>query len=104
VHYVRAEAVGWIDEEWPGWVEVHLIEPDGTVVSIVEKVPILDYDDRVVPGIQFPVVLAIPCDVIDRATDDRGNRTVAIRLRCNVEDRQGRAVFKLDERALTARP
>jgi hypothetical protein len=46
--------------EWPGWVEVQFAESDGTTVSIVEKAPVVDHDDRVVPGVRFPVDVEIP--------------------------------------------
>jgi hypothetical protein len=103
VRCVRAEAVRWIDEEWPGWVEVQFTESDGTVVSIVEKVPVVDYDDRVVPGVRFPVDLEIQCDVLDWVAHPGGNRSAAIQLRFNVEDRHGRTVFNVDERLLSTR-
>jgi hypothetical protein len=46
VHYVHAEAVRWVDLEWPGWIEVHLREADGTVASLVDKAAIFDDADR----------------------------------------------------------
>jgi len=98
---VRAEAIRWIDEEWPGWVEVQFTESDGTVVSIVEKVPVVDYDGRVAPGVRFPVDLEIPCDVLDWVTHPGGDQSATIQLRFNVEDQHGRTVFNVDARVLS---
>jgi hypothetical protein len=92
---LRAEAVRWVDEDWPGWVEVQFIDSDGTVVSIVEKVPVVDYNDRVVPGVRFPVELEIPCDVLDWVAHLDGSRSATVRLRFSVEDRHGRTMFML---------
>ena len=61
MQYVRVEVVRWIDDEWPGWVEVHLTEADGTVVSLTDKVPVLAGDDRPAPGVDLPMSLEIPC-------------------------------------------
>ncbi|WP_433199823.1 hypothetical protein ACQP00_27680 [Dactylosporangium sp. CS-047395] len=97
MHHVRAQAVRWVEEDWPRWVEVHLVEADGTVVSIVEKVPVVDDTDRMVPGCAFPVELEIPCDVVDGSDE----RAVAIRLHHGIEDQQGRTLFHVDARSLT---
>jgi hypothetical protein len=101
---LRAEAVRWVDEDWPGWVEVQFIDSDGTVVSIVEKVPAVDYTDRVVPGVRFPVELEIPCDVLDWVAHLDGSRSATVRLRFSVEDRHGRTMFNVDEHLLAERP
>jgi len=103
VHYVHAEAVRWVDQEWPGWVEIRLFEADGTAVSIVEKVPVVDHDDRVAPGVEFPVALEIPCEIVDRAALRHGGGSLAIRLLCGVEDQAGRTVFNVYERAVITR-
>ncbi|WP_433365105.1 hypothetical protein ACQPZX_35190 [Actinoplanes sp. CA-142083] len=73
MHYVRAEAVRWIDIDWPGWVEVHLHESDGTVAVLVDEVPIFDDSDRLAPG-TLPVEVEIPCDVLEWVVDPADNR------------------------------
>jgi hypothetical protein len=84
-------------------VEVRLFEADGTAVSIVEKVPVVDYDGRVAPGVEFPVVLEVPCEVLDRTAGSDAGGSVAIRLWCGIEDQDGRAVFNVQERAVMTR-
>jgi hypothetical protein len=53
VHFVRAEAVRWVDHELPAWVEVQLRESNGTIVSLVDKAPIFDEAERLTPGPRF---------------------------------------------------
>jgi len=96
MHYVRAEAVRWVDQVWPGWVEVHLPESDGTVALLVDKVPVFDYDDRLVPGAELPMSIQIPCDVLDWFVGQGGIRSAFIRLHFDVEDQSGRTMFKVD--------
>ncbi|GIJ45324.1 hypothetical protein Val02_22100 [Virgisporangium aliadipatigenens] len=97
MYVVRVAAVRWVDEEWPGWVEVLLTESDGSVVSIVDKVPVLDGDGRLTPGGSLPVGLELPCDVLERRADGGA----VIRLRSDVEDRDGRTTFTVDGRSLS---
>jgi hypothetical protein len=103
MHYVRAEAVRWVDIEWPGWVKVHFRESDGTVVSLVDKVPIFDTGDRLILGTTLPAYVEIPCDVLERAADRAGNRSSLVRLGSNVEDQRGRTTFHVDEHTLVSR-
>src|SRR4051812_41976700 len=66
IHYVRAVAVRWVGVEWPGWVEVHFGESDGTVVSLADKVPIFDAGDRLAVGAVLPMELTILWEVLER--------------------------------------
>ena len=103
VNYVRAEAVRWSDAEWPGWVEVHLRESDGTISILIDKAPIFDYSGRLAPDVEFPVELEIPCDVLDRTVDEAGNQSVVVRLHFHVEDQQGRGTFRVGETDVASR-
>ncbi|WP_326557280.1 hypothetical protein [Micromonospora sp. NBC_01796] len=76
---------------------------DGTVVSLIDKVPVLDCDGRLAPGIDLPAELEIPCDVLDWSVDQAGRRSAIIRLHSNVEDRNGRTVFNVEASTLTSR-
>jgi hypothetical protein len=100
VHYVRGVAVRWVDVEWPGWVEVQFCESDGTVVSLVDKVPIFDASDCLTLGAALPTDVTIPCEVLERGADRIGNRSSLIRLRSNVEDQHGRTTFQVDEQLI----
>jgi len=102
VHFVRAEAVRWVDVEWPGWVEVRLHESDGTVVSLIDKVPVFDDGDRLTLETRLPAYVEVPCEVLEQAVDQAGNRSSLGRLRSNVEDQRGRTTFNIDEHTLVS--
>lgn len=104
MHHVRAEAVQWIDEEWPGRVEVHLTESDGDVASLIDKVPAFDYGDRLAPGVNLPVGIEVPCDVLEWVVDRAGNRSALIRLHSSIEDQNGRSVFNVNASNLASCP
>jgi hypothetical protein len=38
---VRAEAIRWVDDSFPGWIEVKVIDAAGRDHRIVDKVPVL---------------------------------------------------------------
>lgn len=98
--YLRAEAVRWVDLEWPGWVEVQFRESDGAVVSLVDKAPIFDASGRLAQGAELPAEVEIPCEVLEQATDRVGNRSSLVRLGSDVEDQNGRRTFNVDVRTL----
>ena len=104
MHYVRAEVVRWVDQEWPGWVEVHLTESDDTVALLVDKVPVFDCGDRLVPGVELPMSVEIPCHVLDWVVDQGGVRSAFVRLHFDVEDESGRTIFHVDGGGLDQRP
>ena len=66
VNYVKVEAVRWVDAEWPGWIEVHLREADGTTTAIIEKVPVLLSDELPAAEPEIPSQIDIPCDVLEQ--------------------------------------
>jgi hypothetical protein len=103
VHYVRAEVVQWVDNEWPGWVEVHLREADGTVVSLVDKGPDFDDGDRLILGTTLPADVGIPCEVLGWAVDQTSTRSSLVRLRSNVQDQRGRTTFHVDDNTRVSR-
>jgi hypothetical protein len=103
MYYVHAEVVRWVDDEWPGWVQVRLTESDGTVASLVDKVPIFDSDDRLEPGADLPIGIEIPCDLLDWTVDQGGKRTAHVRLHFHIEDQSGRRTFNVAEGALVQR-
>jgi hypothetical protein len=102
VYYVRTEAVRWIDDGWPGLVEVHLRETNGTVAAIVDKVPVLVDGDRLPEGAELPVEIGIPCDVVAWTLDETGNRCAAVRLHHSIQDEHGRGTFVVSESEVTS--
>jgi len=42
---VRAEALRWVSDDQPGWIEVGIVDGDGVEHRIIEKVPVLTRHD-----------------------------------------------------------
>ncbi|MFI7543828.1 hypothetical protein [Actinoplanes sp. NPDC049599] len=103
MYYVHAEVVRWVDEEWPGRVQVCLAESDGTVAMLVDKIPVFDSDDRLKPGTDLPIGIEIPCDLLGWTVKQGGKRTARVRLHFHVEDQDGRTTFNVTEGALVER-
>ena len=101
VYYIKVEVVRWVDDEWPGWIEAHLREADGTRAVIVEKVPILLSDEPPATEPGIPSRIDIPCDVLERDQDAAGYASVLVRLRSHVQDQHGRSVFRVPESDVT---
>ena len=38
---VRAQALRWVSDDQPGWIEVGLVDADGQEHRIIDKVPVL---------------------------------------------------------------
>lgn len=66
--YLKAEAVRWADNEFPGWVEITFGQADGSTARLVEKAPVVDGEDRLTPVAVYPVALELGCGIshVDR--------------------------------------
>lgn len=60
---VRARAVRWVSDDFPGRVEVHLDLTNGTVAKLIDKWPIFTADDCLRPDASYPIDLALACEV-----------------------------------------
>jgi hypothetical protein len=98
MNYVRAEAVRWIDEEWPGQVEIHLRVADGSTTTLTDKAPVFDGDDVLIPGAALPMAIEIPCDILRRTA-----RTATVRLHFALQDGAGKGTFDVSENDVIAR-
>jgi hypothetical protein len=58
---VRAQAIRWVDDSFPGWIEVKLIDAAGRDHRIVDKVPILTAVD-IRSDTSFPTELWVGAD------------------------------------------
>lgn len=95
MYSVRVQAVRWVDEAFPGWVEVHLHESNGTVTAVIDKVPVFDLDGTLTFGSKLPVDLDVPCDVLSRDVDNDGRHSAVVRLHFDLEDLNGRTSFRV---------
>jgi len=72
---VRAQAIRWIDDSFPGWIEVKVIDAAGRDHRIVDKVPVLTTLD-IRSDTCFPTELWIGA-----VTTDTGGEHVTARLK-----------------------
>lgn len=63
---VRATATRWESDDFPGWMEVVIVDADGQEHRVIEKVPVLSMD-KFTSATNFPVELWIrgTMDAID---------------------------------------
>lgn len=90
----------WVDEDWPGWIEVQFVVADGTTVSIIDKVPIFDGGDGFVPGAPLPAPVRVAADVIGWEPGPAGSRVAVVALRHHVQDGVGRSTFRVPADAI----
>ncbi|MFD5065250.1 MULTISPECIES: hypothetical protein [unclassified Streptomyces] len=65
---LQAEAVRWVDDEFPGWVEVQFSDAMGRRWSLVDKVPAFDVPEDLGPGSVYPLKVGVACVVIEAVT------------------------------------
>ena len=82
--YVVGTVVSWVDNAFPGWVEVVLHTVDGDV-SLVDKVPAFGFEVESIPS---PV--QVEC-VVDR----RGPDVVTVTLSHGIGDGSGASTFRV---------
>ncbi|WP_405492211.1 hypothetical protein [Nocardia sp. NBC_00511] len=77
--YIRAVAVRYEDDHFPGWVAAEFQLADGSTASFVAKVPEFQERARLTRDAAYPIPLEIECDLasIDR---HRGIATVDLCL------------------------
>jgi hypothetical protein len=63
VSQVRARAVRWVSDDFPGWVEVHLGLANGTVAKLIDKWPVFTAGDCLRPDASYPVDLTLACEI-----------------------------------------
>lgn len=78
----------WVDDAFPGFVEVVLTEAAGKAHRLTEKPPVIG-DDRLTPDADYPLPVRLPCDVVQEPTDG----TVEVLLRHGIESEEGTARF-----------
>lgn len=66
---LRCEAIAWVDEDWPGWVRVRLVDAHGRIWFFVDKVPIFFVDEDILPGTSLPRPAFVRCYVVGQPED-----------------------------------
>lgn len=81
---VRATATRWEADDFPGWIEVVVVDADGHEHLVVEKVPVLSTGNEFTAATNYPVELWM------RATMDAiDEERVTITFASNVETVDG---------------
>lgn len=75
--YIRAVAVRYEDDHFPGWVEAQFPNADGSTASFVAKVPEFQEHDQLTRDAAYPIPLEITCDLVNI---DRTRRVATIDL------------------------
>lgn len=86
---IRAQAVRWVSDDQPGWIEVCLVDADRREHRIVEKVPVLT-DRNVTAASPFPTEFWLRAD-----TGDVDNERVQVTLAHAVETTEGRSAVQV---------
>ena len=80
---VRAHAVRWVSDDFPGWIEVGLVDADGYEHRIVEKVPVLTTRDLTAAS-EFPSEFWLKAD-----TREVNDQRVQVNFAFAVETTEG---------------
>lgn len=73
---VRARAVRWVADDFPGWVEVQLADATGRVWSIVDKAPVFVDDGTLSASAAYPIDITVQAVVLE--VDDTGSALVRL--------------------------
>ena len=74
---VAVQIVRFIDGAFPGWVECELVDADGRLHVLRDKVPTFTIE-TLDAGSKYPKPGAIRCEVVERLQDDKGKEFVRI--------------------------
>lgn len=85
MNYLRALAVRWVTDDFPGFVEVAITDATGRTWSLVEKDPVIGAEGILTPEAAYPIELELECDVISSELDTASQPTVTVALRHGIE-------------------
>lgn len=84
----------WVDDAFPGWVEVRFVEADDTVVVLTDKIPVFGLDSLTVDT-ALPSTVELSCEVLRRERDERHRELAVVVLSHGVMDQEGRGQFRV---------
>ncbi|MEU5825978.1 hypothetical protein ABZ798_33520 [Streptomyces sp. NPDC047803] len=73
---LRVEAVRWVDNAFPGWIEVQFSDAGGTRRSLVDKAPVFSSAEDLGPFSDYPLAVSVACVVVETATAALGDDAV----------------------------
>src|SRR5215467_56086 len=77
--HLHVSIVRFVDESQPGFVECEFTDADGTVHSVVDKVPIFSPDDLWNDS-AYPQPGFARCEILERSQDSRGNKLARVTI------------------------
>ncbi|WP_194813402.1 hypothetical protein [Nocardia sp. XZ_19_385] len=85
----------WVDDDFPGFVEIQFQQADDATVALIEKAPVLDNEDRLTLTSAYPVPWRLGCDVLHVEHDQHGRHVATIELHAGVSDPSGNGVYEV---------
>ncbi|MFD6423454.1 hypothetical protein [Streptomyces sp. NPDC060198] len=67
---LRVEAVRWVDDAFPGWIEVQFSDARGKHWSLVDKAPAFGTAEELGPCSDYPLAVSVACVMAETATAD----------------------------------
>ena|SRR5690242_578179 len=93
--YIAGTATRWVDDAFPGWVQVQVAEADGTLATLVDKADVFDSRGRLTPETRYPVPVELPCHVVRRERDQYDRELAIVVLLHGIEDHEGRRELRV---------
>jgi hypothetical protein len=84
----------WVDDAFPGWVEVQFVEADNAIVVLTDKVPVFGLDGLTVDT-ALPSAVELSCEVLRRERDEHRRELAVVVLSHGVVDQEGRNQFRV---------
>lgn len=92
VGWLLCEIDAWVDDAFPGFVRVRLVDADGRSWHFVDKVPIFRLDDDISPDTSLPRPAAVRCSLLGEAEEQVVLVSTAVD---NVEAEEGTTQFRV---------
>lgn len=87
---VQALAARWLDDAFPGHVEVVLTDAAGRRHRLSDKPPVFG-DERLAPDADYPMHVRVECDVLGQEVAG----VVSVALRHGIESEDGLSQFQV---------
>jgi hypothetical protein len=104
VDYLRAVAVRWKSDDFPGWVELAITDAAGRKWLLVEKEPVIGAEGVLTAEVAYPIELELECDVVSHESDTAGQPTLTVTLRHGLEHEECGGTFRVKPDQVVSHP
>src|SRR5688572_22169210 len=94
---VRASIVRWVDDAYPGFVELVIVDIDRVEHHLVEKVPVV-YENDLTRESSYPVETWLAATIVGR--DNHGNIIVDTDVPWGLESIEGQSKFVVEANSI----